>query len=323
MSGSVKARVMYLTGPRRFELVEEERSPGPGQVLVAVRACGVCVSEMERYLAGPAGTPVALGHEPAGEVVAVGEGVTQFRPGDRVTGLFGRAFASHVAVDAGRLWRIPEGIPYEHALGEPIKCVVTAARASSYEFGDTVVLIGCGFMGLMTLAAIAGRAAAHIIAVDLHPGRLALARELGATHTVNAATEDPMAVVRELTGGRGAEVAIEATGQASALELAARVLRRGVRPKLVMVGYHNRPQMVDLSGFAHAGLVAVNAHPSYSLDPADDMRRGLAALARGIFPMERLVTHRLPLERLADAFELARSQADGYIKAVIVPDGNA
>jgi threonine dehydrogenase-like Zn-dependent dehydrogenase len=319
----VKARVMYLTGPRRFEPGEEERTPGPGQVLVAVRACGVCMSEMERYLSGPESTPVVLGHEPAGEVVAVGEGVTRFRPGDRVTGLFGRAFASHVVVDAGRLWHIPEGIPYEHALGEPIKCVVTAARASSYEFGDTVVLIGCGFMGLMTLAAIAGRAAAQIIAIDLNAGRLALARELGATHTINAATDDPVTVVRELTGGRGAEVAIEATGQGKALELAAKVLRRGVRPKLVMVGYHNRPQMVDLTGFAHAGLIAINAHPSYSLDPAEDMRRGLEALARGIFPMQRLVTHRLPLERLADAFELARSQADGYIKAVIVPDGNA
>lgn len=314
-----KRVVAMLIEPRRFELQEEEVEIRPDQVWVRVEACGVCHSEMAFYLGKWQGMrfPMKLGHEHSGVIEEVGSEVTGWQVGDRVTCLPGPGFATHVAVDARNLVRIPDGLDTDLALGEPMQCAACCARASAIEFGDTVFLIGCGFMGLLTMCGLVGNAAAEVIAVDVNPHRLQLAKELGATITLNPKEVDVVAETMRITEGRGVEVAIEATGKPKPLEIASKVLRKP-RPKLVLVGWHSVPDVYNLSLWGN-GAVVHNPHPNYSLNPAEDIRRALWAAQKGIFPMEKMVTHRFPFKDIGKAFEMALSQEDGYIKGVVKP----
>ena len=310
-----------IVAPRTFELVERDLTPGPGQVLIEISACGICHSEMKAYVDGPppGAAPFFLGHEAVGVIVELGANVSGFAVGDRVSGLFGQGFGSHALADATRILRVPASLPDEQALLEPIKCVITAARGATYEFGDNVALVGCGYMGLLVLACLKGGGARRIVGIDLDPTRLELAREFGATDVIDAREGRAAieATVRDLTDGRMIDVAIEAAGNAGALQLAVHVLRRN-RPKLVMVGYHNRPQTIDMTDFAAKGLIMHVTHPSYSDNPMEDMRRALWALETGIIPAGRLVTHRYPLAEIGAGFEAALTPPDGYVKGMVV-----
>ncbi|MBI2939876.1 MAG: alcohol dehydrogenase catalytic domain-containing protein [Chloroflexi bacterium] len=317
----MRATSAAVVAPRTFELIERDLTPGLGQVLIRVSACGICHSEMKSYLEGPASgrPPLLLGHEAAGEIVEVGPGVDGFAVGNRVSGLFSQAFGTHTLAESTRIIPVPATLPDEQALLEPIKCVVTAARGAACEFGDYVVLVGCGYMGLLVLSCLRGGGARQLIGIDVDPTRLELARAFGATAVVDA-RGGRLAVevaVRELTGGRMADVAIEAAGNAAALELACNVLRQ-TRPKLVMVGFHNRPQMVDLTDFAVKGLILHVTHPSYSADQMEDLRRALWAVETGVIPAGRLVTHRYPLSEIGPAFEAALAPRDGFVKGMVV-----
>ena len=312
-----KRVVATLVEPRRFELEDEQVEVGAGKVWVRVEACGICMSEMAAYL-GKGGNiyPMKLGHEATGVVEEVGENVHDLRPGDRVTSLPGPGFATHVVADPQRLVKVPDGVELDLALGEPLQCGARCARSCAIEFGDHVLLIGCGFMGLLPLCGLKGNTAAEIIAVDVNPHRLSLAKELGATIALNPKEVNVEAEVRRITEGRGVEVAIEATGKAEPMDLASRLLR-GPRPKLVLIGYHNTPETHNFAVWGN-GAVVHNPHPGYSLDPAEDLRRGLWAVQRGIFPMDRLVTHRFALKDIGKAFEDNLNMTPGYIKGVVM-----
>ncbi|NLG26771.1 MAG: alcohol dehydrogenase catalytic domain-containing protein [Chloroflexi bacterium] len=316
-----KRTVAQLVAPRQFELADEVCDIGPNDVWVRVEACGVCNSEMAFYLGiglKPSDYPLKIGHEGVGVIEEVGADVDGWRVGDRVTSLPLPSYSTHVVANPAHLTRVPDGMELDHALGEPLQCGARCARACSIEFGDHVLFVGCGFMGLMPLAALAGNTAAEIIAADLHPERLELARELGATVTLHASKVDLVAEVMRITAGRGVEVAVEATGAAEPMLLASRCLR-SPRPKLVLIGYHNKPATHDLAVWGN-GAVVHNPHPGYSLDPQEDIRRGLWAAQKGIFPMQRFITHRFPLAETGRAFEMAHAQADGYIKGIVKPN---
>ena len=227
-------------------------------------------------------TPTRIGHEPVGVVEAVGENVQGFATGDRVTGLFAylKAFAQYGVAEPEQLVKIPDHVPLELALGEPLKCIGTILRAAQPELGDHVLVMGCGFMGLLTLAGLVGRAPASLIAVDMQEERLKLAREFGATHTLNAADPDFLDQVQQITGGRGVDLAFELTSSALAVEQAAKTMRRG-RGRYVLAGWHGEPGTYTLRNFTTKGTTILSAHPSFSLDEMDDMRRALDGLAPG------------------------------------------
>jgi len=158
----------------------EERSVpavGPRDVLVKVKACGVCASELHGWRGDHGTYPRQFGHEVAGEVVEVGPEVEHIRPGDRVTGLFQQGFAEYARTTAAMVTPIPANVGYDEVLGEPISCVISAARRTRIEYGDTVAIVGLGFMGLLMLQAIRHKGAARIIAIDVRPEVLALARQ--------------------------------------------------------------------------------------------------------------------------------------------------
>lgn len=313
----MKARYAELVAPRKFRIVEDEVEMNNDMVLVKILGCGICMSEMNVYRGALGEYPKRIGHEPFGIIEDVGSNVRNFSVEEKVTGWFSPAFASHAVVNPESLVKIPEELPLEYALGEPIQAVVTCCRACNYEFGDHVLLVGCGFMGLMTLCGIKGNGAVEIIAVDLNPYRLKIAKELGATITLNPNQVDIEREIRKVTNGRGVEIAIEATGKPKPIELVSKLLRPP-RPKLVLIGYHDTPETYNLKYWVN-GAIIHNPHPGYCRDRVEDSRRAMEAVKKGIFPLAKLITHRFKLEDITRAFEVAEKQEGGYIKGVICP----
>ncbi|PRX71832.1 threonine dehydrogenase-like Zn-dependent dehydrogenase [Cohnella sp. SGD-V74] len=310
-----------LTGFERIQVFEAEKpAPGPGEIRVRVAACGVCSSELGLW-ANPAfstETPLYFGHEISGIVEETGAGVERWQTGDRVTVFAERGgYAEYVVVPESWAIRVADGIPLRAALGEPIGCAMNAAARSGIGLGDTVVLIGAGFMGALVLQGARLRGAAKVIAVDAREESLALARRLGADETILAGREDVAERVRELTGGAGADVAIECTGLQAGLDAATQVVR--IRGKLVVVGYHQGgPRSIDMQIWNWKGLDVVNAHEREPEAYLSGIRAGMKLLEAGRLEIAPLLTHEYPLERIDEAFRDAKSKPPGFTKAVIV-----
>ena len=173
-------RQSVLIGPKRFEMRSATLPPlQPSDVLVKVLASGVCASELHAWEDGE-GAPRMLGHEVAGEVIAVGESVRDFAVGQRVTGLFHEGFADQAVATAERVAAMPEGIGLDHAFGEPLACAMSGARRTRVDLGDRIAIVGLGFMGLLMLQLMRLKGPAEIIAIDLRDDALAAAKRLGA-----------------------------------------------------------------------------------------------------------------------------------------------
>jgi len=317
----MEVREARLVEPGRIDVVERDLSPEPGQALLEIAACGYCMTDLHKYEGHDpdAVLPMVLGHEASGVVIETNPPGERFRPGDRVTGAFEFAFATHAVAPLDRLIPVPEGVSLDHALGEPLACVVNVARAANPNLGDHVVLIGCGAMGLMLLTCLARSCAASVTVVDVLPERLEVAAELGATLSVNPRTTDAEQAVMETTGGKGADIVIEFTGKPVGFELASHILRYG-RARLLVPGSHIQPAQYDLWPLMLNGADVAFVHPAYSEDFDDDLRRGLQGLKRGLFALDRILTHRFTLDHVADGFEMARHGTDGYIKGVLLPN---
>ena len=315
----VTSRYAELVEPGKLVIKEEQLTFDDDQILIRITHCGLCQYDGAYYRGFIGQPPLRLGHEPVGVVEAVGHNVYDFKPGDRVTGLFAhlQAFATYGLAEPQQLVMVPDHIPSEQALAEPLKCISTILRTAPPEFGDHVLVIGCGFMGLLVIAGLIGQAPASLIAVDLRADRLKLARQIGATHTLNSADPDFLDKVSEITSGHGTDVVFEVTGHPVAVELAAKTMRRG-RARYALAGWHGRPGTYTLRNWTTKGAVILSAHPAYSLDPWDDMCRAMAGLGRGVFPMGKLITHRFSLDEIQTAFEMMIEGTDGYIKGVVV-----
>ncbi len=260
-----------------------------------------------------------MGHEVVGEVVEVGEEVEDSRPQMVVTGLVSQGFAEYAVAPHTHLVPVPEGVPYEFALGEPLSCVISAVRRTPLELGDTVAIVGVGFMGLLTLQAIRLRGPARIIAVDTREEALELAKSLGADE-VYIPQEIPsrlkMVHWENLGRGFGVDVAVEASGTQAALTLASEIVRE--HGTLSIVGYHqDGPRTIDMQLWNWKAISVVNAHERRVDFQMDCMRRGLNLLKAGKITMEPLITHRYSLDQVDQAFTDLETKPKGFIKGII------
>jgi len=192
------------------------------QVLVKVVACSICHSDSWAFdgeLPHAAFCATFFGHEWIGDVVAVGPQVSRFAPGDRVVSRGPSGFATHDLKPESLLLPVSADLGDLASLVEPLKCVTTVVRTAVPDLGDTVVVIGCGFMGLSALSWLKDGWCRHVIAVDPIAERRAMALRLGATHSIDPAGSDTVREIRVLTGGRGADVVVEFAGNASASSL--------------------------------------------------------------------------------------------------------
>ena len=351
--------------PLTLEQVELD-APGPGEVLVRIRAAGLCHSDLSVIDGNrPRPLPMVLGHEAAGVIEQTGEDVTSLARGDHVVASFVPScghcgpcaasrpalcepgfsansagtllsgsrrlrdargdmhhhlgvsgFADHAVLAANSLVRVPADLPFAEAAlfgCAVITGVGAVVNTAAMPPGSTVAIVGLGGVGLASLLAARMLEAPHIVAIDMNDAKLAVARDFGATATVNAA--DPQAVerVRDLTNG-GVAFAFEMAGAARALELAYRITRRG--GTTVSAGLSHPEQRFSLP---HLGLVAEERtlKGSYlgSCVPSRDIPRYIEWYRAGILPVNRLLSERIRLEEINGAFD--RLAAGASIRQVV------
>ena len=247
-----------------------------------------------------------------------GERVRGLAPGDPVAGwVTARGFAERVALPAAHC--LPAGdVPLELALGEPLACAVNAVGLAAPAPGDDVVIVGAGFMGHLIHKLVMLRDPRQVIVTDSRDDALGRARLFGATATVNVAAQSAPGIVRELTGGKGADVTFEVTGAQSALDGLHEMTR--MSGTVVIVGYHQgEPRRIPLGTWNWMAYRIVNAHFREPPTILRGMRRGMRLLTSGRISLDGLVTHAVPLERIDEGFRVAIEKPAGFVKATVRP----
>ncbi|HEX2539521.1 MAG TPA: zinc-binding dehydrogenase [Caldimonas sp.] len=294
--------------------------PGPGQVLLRLEGSGVCASSLPlwegRSWFDYPQAPGAPGHEGWGRIVAVGDGVLDLREGQRVAALTYRAHAEYDIADAGAVVPLPASLDGVAMPGEPLGCAVNIFGRSGIEAGQTVAIVGIGFLGAL-LTQLASHAGARVIAISRRPYSLDVARAAGAAETIVMDDHGRVVdAVRQLTSGRWCERVIEAVGLQWPLDLAGDIT--GERGRLVIAGYHqDGPRQVNMQQWNWRGIDVVNAHERDPQRYVDGMRAAVDLMAAGVLDPTPLFTHRFPLDRLGEALELTRQRPDGFMKALV------
>ena len=297
--------------------------PSPGQVMLRLEGSGVCASSLPLWQGRDwfqypqaAGAP---GHEGWGRVAALGEGVSGLRVGDRVAALTYRAHAEYDLAEASAVVPLPPSLDGVPMPGEPLGCAFNIFERSGIEAGQTVAIVGIGFLGAL-LTRLAVRAGARVIAISRRPFALDVARQSGAQHTL--LMDDHWRIldeVKRLTDGRWCERVIEAVGLQWPLDLAAELT--GERGRLIVAGYHqDGPRQVNMQMWNWRGFDVVNAHERDPARYVAGIRAAIDAMQAGGVDPAPLFTHRFPLDRLGDALELALRRPDGFLKAVVTTD---
>jgi threonine dehydrogenase-like Zn-dependent dehydrogenase len=314
----MRAAVIVSAGKSKIQDVPIPK-PGPGEVRIRLEGCGVCASNLTPW-DGPEWMefptePGALGHEGWGVVDAVGPEVVGLNIGDRVGALSGHAYAQFDLADASDVVKLPPelAVPLE-----PFGCAFNIFRRSDIHEGQTVAIIGIGFLGAI-LVKLAANAGARVIAISRRQESLDLARRMGAAETIPM--DDHWRIieqVRELTQGVFCERVIEAVGKQWPLDLAAELTREGGR--LIIAGYHqDGPRQVNMQLWNWRGFDVANAHERDPAVSVRGMREAAEAIERGLIDPSMLITHRYPLDRLDEALKATRDRPGNFVKAVVIP----
>jgi threonine dehydrogenase-like Zn-dependent dehydrogenase len=314
-------RSAVLYGPHDFR-IEEFPSPdfGETECLVKVRACGVCHSEQHQWQIKVPGLeyPRRIGHEVAGEVLKVGSMVKEFKIGDRVAVWIDRnGYSEEIVAEESKMFKISSAIPFEEALAEPIGCTTNGIIRTNITIGDSIALVGTGFMGLILLQQIKLAGASLIISIDIREDMLDLASSLGADITINPLKENVDQRINELTKSGKVDVSFEVGGNETTLNLAAQICR--MEGKLVIFGYHPGERKInDLGYWNWMAFSIVNAHFRDMKTIIDGSRLGIELLNAGRINMKPLITNKFQIEDIEEAFTMAKLKPKGFVKSVIV-----
>ena len=342
-------KAIQLLGPGVVELAEvPQPSIGPGELLLEMRACGLCGTDLAKIFGGQRQDgPVPLGHELVGTVRAIGHGVSRFAPGDRLavahhvpcgrcrycrhgsesmcpqfkaTNIDPGGFAELIRIPALQVeqtaFRLPDGLPDEVGVFmEPLACALRAVKRSDVQPGDQIAVVGAGCMGLLVAQAV-GLQGARPICLDLRQERLELARTLGVEMTLNVTRSDLVPSLLRLTEGEGIDGAVLTAVNGAILKMVFAALRDGGRVNLFADVSDQNPLPVDLSGVFRRELSLV---ATYSTTP-EDLAEAIQLLASGKIEVFPLITHRLNLNRFDEGVRLQR---DGEaLKVLFYPAGN-
>jgi threonine dehydrogenase-like Zn-dependent dehydrogenase len=293
--------------------------PGPGQIRVRMQGCGVCASNLGPWMGGPwmkyPMEPGAPGHEGWGIVDALGEGVRGHMPGQRVTVLSQHAYAQYDLVAADAALALPEELADQPFPGEPLGCAMNIFKRSHIEPGQTVAVVGIGFLGAL-LTRLCVERGARVIGVSRRGFALETARRCGAAAVVGTDDPWPAARVMELTDGNGCQRVIEAVGMQWALDLAAEIT--AVRGRLIVAGYHqDGPRQVNMQQWNWRGIDVINAHERATETYLQGMGEAIEAVRTGRIDPSGFYTHSFSLEDLPQAFAALQHRPEGFLKAWI------
>ena len=313
-----------LTKPGEFAMLEVDEVPAATEIQFKVASCGLCNWELNHWKGyiTTGGYPMKVGHEYAGEVVAVGSSVTNFKPGDKVSALAGRGgFAEFVTCDASKAIKLDDDIDPKYVLGEPLKCIVTVLEAAAPKAGDYGVVLGCGPMGQWCIQGLSGNLLAGLIAVDIDDAKLEMAKKFGATHVINPKRADVQACLQEITCGHMADFVIEGTGVPALLDGCQDWLRPSGRGRLILMSaYEAGPSTFDFRKAIAKSIDLHVPHPGHSLNQMDDMRRAIALINNGTFRVKELISHEYKLSEITKAFEDLEYKPASFLKGIVVPD---
>ncbi len=326
MAAALWTMSTHEAAPECFDIREfPVPRPGPGQVRVKLEGCGVSAPDFASWekcrehplaIVTP-GNPGAPGSEAWGRIDALGAGVEGFEPGERVAILSSHGYAQYDVADVQSVVRLPEGLDGKPFPARPLGGAVNLFRRSGINKGDTVAVVGIGFLGAM-ITQLAVLAEARVIAIGRRPCSLEVAKRFGAAHTLTFDPLETPRAMRDLTDGALCDIVIEAVGKPPALDLAAELTRE--RGRLMVAGEHHTPRAVNLPLWNRRGLDVINAHePSRALC-LEGMREAVAAVDTGLMTPGPLYTHCFPLGRLGDALRLARERPEGCMKVLIEID---
>jgi len=340
----MKAAVFYGPHDLRVEEVKRPQLRG-GDILIRVKACGICGSDLHPYKVGSApGFQVSgiMGHEFSGEVAELGTGVEGLAVGDRVAAagyepcgtcywcrqgksfrcsrmaLVGYqldgAFAEYVRIPRAQVgmtvFPLPENLDWEVAATiEPVSVSSHMVRRSEVRPEDTAVVLGAGMIGQGIVQVLKAQGVSRVMVSELAPKRLALARRLGADEAIDAREVDPLKAVAELSAGNMADVVFECTGSPLAFRQALDTVRGG--GMVMQVGLHEHPVELDLNILIQRNITVRGCL-------GGSFPRAIALLQSGKVKTKELITHRFPLEEAKTAFD-TQLNADEAVKVLIKP----
>jgi threonine dehydrogenase-like Zn-dependent dehydrogenase len=314
-------RTAVVTGPGRLDIVPQATDdPAPGEIQVAVAGCGICGSDAPVWEGRPwfeyplaAGAP---GHEAWGTVEASQEDVRGLGVGTPVALLTTRGLTTRINVPLDEVVPLPAELTGAPFPGEALACVFNVARRSGFQPGDTVAIIGIGFLGAV-VAQLAVRSGARVIAIARREEALQTARSLGVSETV--LMDDHQRVidaVAALTAGRMCATVVEATGAQWPLDLAAELI--AVSGRLVVAGYHqDGTRSVNMQLWNWRGIDVVNAHERDPGRVRFGLREAAAAVADGWFDPSSLYSHVYPLAQASLAMDALVTRPAGFTKALV------
>ena len=301
------------------------RDPGVGEVRIRLEGCGISASNLPVWQGRPwfqyplpAGNP---GHEGWGIVEAIGVEVKGFALRQRVTGLTYNAFATHDIALADNLVILPDFFDNKPFPGEPLGCAMNVFERSQVSAGQTVAVVGCGFLGLI-LVQLLKSAQCKVIAISQREYSLTRAKEFGADHTLFL--EDHQSIieqVKQLTHGNFCDRTIEFTGKEWSLNVSIEIT--GTKGKLVVAGFHQDVmRLVNRQLLNWRGIDMVNADERHARHYIIGIKKAIDAIQKGkMYPFD-LFTHQYRLEDIAEGFDTMMQRPDGFIKALVINGDN-
>jgi threonine dehydrogenase-like Zn-dependent dehydrogenase len=303
-----------LAGPRKSILTSATIPRcGYGQVLVKVKVNGICASDLKTWQTGPEdkSSSIFLGHEPVGEVVAIGPAVAACSVGDTVTGRIDQSYAEYALAAEADVVVMPP-LPAGMALGEPLGCVVDGLLRTPIDIADTVAVVGAGFMGLCALQILSHCCTSRLIAIDPRPDARAAAAQHGADDAISPERAHDLSLTR---GSSGYDVVIEASGTEAGLALATELARP--HGSLAIMGYHQQARTVDMQAWNYKALNVINAHVRDVHRLRRSTQRALDLAAAGRINPASLITHRYTLANIDNAFADLERKPEGFVKGIV------
>jgi (R,R)-butanediol dehydrogenase/meso-butanediol dehydrogenase/diacetyl reductase len=352
----MKAAVWHGREDVRIEQVSEPPVPPRGQVQVQVAWCGICGTDLHEYAGGPVyipvehphpltgvQAPVQIGHEMSGTVIAVGEGVDEFKAGDRIaacpivgcmecrwcrsgsmaqcdkvaflgTSWTGGALAERLNLNAYQCYKLTDAVSDEiGALVEPFSSTVRAVAQSGAGPNDNIAIVGAGPIGLMALMAARIRGAKRVVAVEVAERRIQAALECGADAVINPRHSDPEAQAREMTGGDGFDVVLECAGQPASVLMAGKITR--TRGRLVIMGVFEEPAALDLFDLVFREKIVSGSMSGYGL-----YNETIRIMSDPRFRGDLLISDRIGLDDLvAKGYHGLLHEKDRHVKILVRP----
>lgn len=334
-------KAAVFQGAGRIEVIEvPEPMPEPGEVLIRVHYCGICGSDMEAFHTGMYELGLIIGHEFAGEVVSVGEGVENWAPGDRVTvndalpcgvcsscvrgqgtlcddllmpGItLNGGMAEFVAVPERAVHRLPEGVSMRQgALVEPLAVALHAVRSSKVRSGEKVLVMGAGTIGLLVIQCACLTGAGEVYVSEVNPFHAALAKELGASEAFDPGKHNLAVDLGSRTGGEGPAVIYTCTGAASAMEEAITLVAKG--GQIMVVGLGVEPMAVDFLTVVLHELEIRGSYLGY-----EEFPDAIDCISQGHVEVDALISHEIGLEEVVDkGFKVLDDPGKGAVKVLV------